>query len=231
MKVKKVIKGILIAIVCILLVVLLLIAVMFIQQAIIDYEINDDYISVINDISYQTPMSVEGVNFIEQKISCGYACIEILSNWQGKDITEQTLFEDNGDMISISMGTGFLDEISKQFPKQKVTRHVNLKNSELLLAVYESLADGIPVPIEFAALRDTSDGQVWTLHFAIVTGMDLENDSITVQNPYAYEEKYTVDDFLKATRYSSYENMELVFKFGFAFTIFHKNTIYIIENK
>ena len=117
MKVKKVIKGILIAIVCILLVVLLLIVVMFIRQAIIDYKINDDYTSVVNDISYQTPVSVEGVNFIEQKISCGYACIEILSSWQGNDITEQTLFEDNGGMISTSMGTGFLDEISKQFPK------------------------------------------------------------------------------------------------------------------
>ena len=45
-----------------------------------------------------------------------------------------------------------------------------------------------------------------------------------------YEESYTVSDFLRATRYDSYENMTLPFSFGFAFGLFHKNTIYTIQN-
>ena len=96
--------------------------------------------------------------------------------------------------------------------------------------MYESLADGMPVNIEFAALRNVNGVEVWTLHFAVVTGLDLQNDIVIVQNPYGYEESYTVDKFLRATRYDSYENMELPFSFGFAFGLFNKNTIYTLKN-
>ena len=45
------------------------------------------------------------------------------------------------------------------------------------------------------------------------------------------QETYTVHDFIRATRYESYENMEWYFKIGFNMGLFHKNTIYIISNK
>lgn len=202
---------------------------MFIRQAFRDHRIDDDYASVLGDTVYQAPVSVDGVHFITQEISCGYANIEMLTNWQGRKITEEMLYEANGGKISTAMGTGFLDETTQQFPEWKITRHVNLTNSELLCTLHNSLADGMPVPIEFAALYDTGEGKVWTLHFGIVSGMDLENDTVTVQNPYGYEESYSVNDFLQATRYDSYENMELFYRFGFAFGMFHKNTVYTLQ--
>ena len=230
MKTRKVARKLLMTITCILLVTLLVIAGAFIRQEYISSKINDDYTMVLNNPIYQEPVSVDGVHFITQEISCGYAIIEMLSNWQNKEITEQFLFENNGNTISTSMGTGFLNEIEKQFPEWAITRHTDLTNSELLCAMHETLADGMPVPVEFAALRNVDGVEAWTLHFAVVTAMDLQNNIVIVQNPYGYEESYTVDSFLKATRYDSYENMELIFSFGFAFGLFHKNTIYTIQN-
>ena len=214
---------------CILLAALLIIAAAFIRLAYIRARINDDYTMVLDNPLYQEPVSVNGVHFITQKISCGYAVIEMLSDWQNKEITEQFLFENNGETISTAMGTGFLKEIEKQFPEWMIARHTNLTNSELLCAMHKSLRDGKPVIIEFAALRDANGVQVWTLHFAVVTAMDLRNDIIIVQNPYGYEESYTAASFLSAVRFDSYENMELPLSFGFAFGLFHKNTIYTIQ--
>ena len=230
MKPRKITRKLLITIACVLLAALSAIVVAFIRLSYITSKMNDDYTMVLNNPVYQEPVSVDGVHFITQEISCGYAIIEMLSNWQNKEITEQFLFESNGNTISTAMGTGFLNEVEKQFPEWTITRYTNLSNSDLLSSMHESLASGMPVIIEFAALRDVNDEKVWTLHFAVVTAMDLHNDLIIVQNPYGYEESYTGDSFLRATRYDSYENMELPFSLGFAFGLFNKNTIYTLQN-
>ena len=226
----KILKVLLKFILGILLLFVFITIVMFVRQSFIKNKINNDYSEIINNESCKEPVSIENVSFIEQDISCGYAIIEMLSNWQNKNITEQSLYEENNQTISTAIGKGFLNEMEKQFSEWNTTRYVNLSNIEILEKMYNSLQSGMPVPIEFAALRNTDSGDVWTLHFGLVTGMDLSNDVITVQNPYGYEEKYSVDDFLCATRYDSYENMEIFFRFGFAFEMFHMNTIYIIQN-
>lgn len=228
---KKIGKGIVIGISSIILIAVVVSFAMFARQAYVSNNINDDHSSVVSNPVYQAPVSVEGISYIEQEISCGYALIEMLSSWQGKDITEQKLFDANDGAITTAIGSGFLDEMSKQFPEWDISQQVNLSNSDLLVAIHDSLSRGMPVPIEFAAQREVEGEKVWTLHFALVTAMDLSNDTIVVQNPYGYEETYSVDDFLRATRYDSYENMELFLKFGFAFGLFHENTIYLIHDK
>jgi hypothetical protein len=188
---------------------------------------NDDYSALLQKNAYPYT-EVTGVQVITQKISCGYACIEMLARWENKPITEESLLLQNDGTISTSMGSGFLDEMTRQFPEWNITRCVNIPNTDLLKSIYSSLENGFPVPIEFAA-KNTSSG--WTLHFGIVTGMDLNNNKIVVQNPYGYEETYTIKDFIHATRYESYEDMEWYFKAGFNMGLFHKNTIYIITSR
>jgi hypothetical protein len=188
----------------------------------------DDYSGLLLDSNYLQAVSVQGIQAIKQNVSCGYAVIEMLAKWKGKQITEQTLLSQNNGEISTSMGSGFLKEMNKQFPEWETTRYINISNTELLKNIHTSLENGFPVPIEFAA-KDTSDK--WTLHFAVVIAMDLGNNQITVQNPYGYEETYTTDNFIRATRYESYTDMEWYFKIGFNMGLFHKNTIYTIANK
>jgi hypothetical protein len=189
---------------------------------------DDDYSGVLKDSNYSQKVSVTGIQIIKQEVSCGYAIIEMLAKWKGKPITEKTLLSQNGGEISTSMGSGFLKEMNRQFPEWETTRYVNIPNTELLKNIYTSLKNGFPVPIEFAAKNTSSE---WTLHFAIVSAMDLGNNQIIVQNPYGYEETYNVQNFIRAIRYECYENMEWYFKAGFNMGLFNKNTIYIISNK
>ncbi|MBR5990583.1 MAG: hypothetical protein IK034_01945, partial [Bacilli bacterium] len=41
-----------------------------------------------------------------------------------------------------------------------------------------------PVAIEWAAKYEDE----WTLHFSVVSGLDLSNDKVTIYNPYGYIE-------------------------------------------
>jgi hypothetical protein len=189
---------------------------------------SDDYTHLVHNSAYPA-VGVTGVRAIKQEVSCGYACIEMLAAWQGNThITEASLLAQNDGDISTAMGSGFLREMTRQFPAWEVTRCVNVTNTELLESAYASLKNGFPVPVEFAAKN--TDGQ-WTLHFGIVTAMDFVNSKVVVQNPYGYEETYTVQDFIRATRYECYEDMEWYFQAGFNMGLFHKNTIYLIANK
>lgn len=227
---KKIVKRGLIILMSVIIVISLIVIAMFIKQAIIDNRIDDDISLVYTNEKYKTPVSVNGIEVIKQDVSCGYACIELLALWQGKDITENTLFAQNDGKITTAMGNGFVNEVNEQFPEFHTSKYSNLTNSELLDKVYKSLEKGIPVPFEFAALYSDDGKDVWTLHFAIITAMDVNADEITISNPYGYTETYTLKEFLQSTRYDSYENMEFFFKVGFAAGVFKKNTIYIIEN-
>ncbi len=143
----------------------------------------DDCSSVYRDQKYSTPVFVDGVNVIKQDVSCGYAVIEMFSDWCGKDVTENSLYSEYGKVIT-STGKKFAAEMNKQFPEYKTALHKYLKNSQLIDTVYDNLAKGMPVPFEWAALY----GDSWTLHYSLVVGMDIPADKITIANPYGYIE-------------------------------------------
>ena len=187
----------------------------------------DDYSGITHDPKYHEAVSVENVKLVKQNISCGYAVIEMFAKWAGKeDITEQSLYDIYNTVVT-STGDSFEKEMNKQFPEYKTTMYRYLKNSELLDKVYTSLAQNIPVPFEWAAKNEDE----WTLHYSLITAMDAPNDLIVIQNPYGYEERITIKEFLNRTSFEAYENMPLFIKLGFAFDIFDKNTVFISERK
>lgn len=184
----------------------------------------DDYSSVYENEKYQKPIMIEGINVIEQNVSCGYAVIEMFSSWNGSQITEQSLYDQYGKVVT-STGKAFCQEMNKQFPDHHTTMYRYLKNSELIDQIYENLSDGIPVPIEWAALYDDE----WTLHYSLVIGADIPGDKITIANPYGYYEEIDVEELLNRTSFQSYENMPLFLRLGFAFGVFEKNTIFRVQ--
>lgn len=229
MKSNNIRKRVLIITVIILGVLALAFGGLFVKQAILDAIINDDISAVYPSSKYQVPVSVDGVQVIKQQVTCGYASIEMVSKWAGTPVTEQELEKQYGDKIPTATEQGFCEEINRRIPAYTTTRYTNLTNTTLIDRVYNSLAAGRPVPFQFAALYREGDTAVWTLHYAVITGMDIPGDKVTVCNPYGYVETYTVKDFLKATRYESYQNMEFYFKLAFASGYFNKNTIYIMQ--
>ena len=61
--------------------------------------------------------------------------------------------------------------------------------------------------------------------------IDIPNGLITLANPYGYIEEIKIKEFINRTSFESYKNMPIYLKLGFAFGIFEKNTIFIVENK
>ena len=181
----------------------------------------DDYSSVFENEKYQTSILIDGVEVIRQDVSCGYAVLEMFSSWSGHSVTEKTLYDQYGKVVT-STGKAFCREMNKQFPEYTTTICKYLKNTELIDAIYENLSDGIPVPFEWAALY----GDEWTLHYSLIIGADIPADKIIVANPYGYYEELTVAEFLNRTSFEAYEKMPLFLRLGFAFGIFEKNTIF-----
>ena len=211
-------------------------AALIIRQNVVDIMINDNVSAMTHNVKYRNKVKIIGVPVIKQEISCGYACIEMLSEYLGGNgaLTEEILYERNGNKITTSTNDGLYKEMQKRLPDYKITQHKNLKNSELIDMIYESLTNGMPVIFSYAAfdttLDDAKDNPEWTLHYGIAVGMNIPGNEITVNNPYGYTETYGISDFLKATRFESYDNMEFYLKLGFGAGIFSKNTVYIIED-
>ena len=185
----------------------------------------DDYSSVYENEKYQTPIMIDGVNVIRQDVSCGYAVLEMFSSWSGHSVTEKSLYDQYGKVVT-STGKAFCKEMNKQFPEYTTTICKYLKNTELIDAVYENLSNGIPVPFEWAALY----GDEWTLHYSLIIGADIPADRITVANPYGYYEELTVSELLNRTSFEAYEKMPLFLKLGFAFGFFEKNTVFRVQD-
>ena len=184
---------------------------------------SSDYAYLLEDDKYSQKVSVDGVELVTQHISCGYATIEMMSAYYGNRITEDQLSEKNSGAISTSSSNGFLKEINSSISSKNFAKHTYLKNDVLLKEIHDSLKNSNPVAIEWAALYE---GQ-WTLHFSIVTGLDISNDEVTVYNPYGYIENINVKEFISRTTFQSYKNMPLFLAFGFAYGAFDKNTIFI----
>lgn len=224
MKRKALLKGIGMIMAIIIGILICIIVVAFISLQARTKAILDDCSEIHNNKKYATPVYVDGIDVITQDVSCGYAVIEMFSTWTGKSITEESLYNEYGKVVT-STGNAFCEEMNKQFPEYTTSMHKYLSNTELIDKVYDSLSKGIPVPIEWAALYEDE----WTLHYSLIVGADIPNDKITIANPYGYYEELSVNDFLDRTSFEAYDNMPLYLKLGFAFGIFEKNTIFLVQ--
>ena len=182
-----------------------------------------DNSSVFTNDKYKTPVYVDGVEVITQDVSCGYACIQMFSAWNGGSVTEKSLYDTYGKVIT-STGKKFCCEMNKQFPEYKTTMHKYVRSAELIDLMYDNLAAGIPAPFEWAAKY----GDEWTLHYSLLVGMDIPNNKVTIANPYGYIEEITVEELLSRTSFEAYENMPLFFRMAFAIGIFEKNTVFTV---
>jgi hypothetical protein len=180
-----------------------------------------DHAYLKNDTNYSTKVEVEGLELVTQHVSCGYASIEMISTFYGSPVTEDELDARNGAISTASTG-GFLEEINKCIPSKTFEEHTYLKNDELLKNIYDSLKNNNPVAIEWAAKYENE----WTLHFSVVSGLDLSQNKVTVYNPYGYIENIGTEEFLSRTTFDAYENLPLFLNFGFAYGAFHKNAIF-----
>ena len=204
-------------------VLLLVIIIPFIVLAIKTSSLKSDYAYLKEDANYSTKVEVEGINLVTQHVSCGYASIEMISEYYGNKVTEDDLDAKNG-AISTSSSKGFLNEANQSIQSKEFMMSTYLKNDVMLKEIYDSLKKGNPVVIEWAAKYEDE----WTLHFSVVTALDIKNDNVTIYNPYGYIENIKIDEFINRTTFNAYEKMPGFLSFGFAFGAFGKNTIFYV---
>ncbi len=217
-------KKILIIAIVIIVLLCLVIAIPFINVIVKTNNINTDYSYLKEDSGYNKKVEVTNIELVSQKVSCGYASIEMVSSFYNEKVTEEEL-DSRNKKISTSSSKGFLEEINKSITSKTFVMKSYLKNDDFLKEIYNSLKNNNPVVIEWAALYEDE----WTLHFSVVTGLDLSNDLVTIYNPYGYIENIGVDEFISRTSFKAYSNMPLFLKFGFAFGAFKKNTCFYAE--
>lgn len=184
--------------------------------------IKNSYTYLKDDPVYSKKQEVTGVELAKQKISCGYATIEMMSSFYENKVTEKELSDKNKGSITTQTSDGFLKELRKTIPEQKFVKHSYLNNDVLLKEIVIALSDNRPVALEWAAKYENE----WTLHFSLISAIDIKNDNITIYNPYGYIESITINEFISRTTFESYKNMPLFLNFGFAFGAFEKNTIF-----
>ncbi|MCR5692864.1 MAG: hypothetical protein K6G74_02705, partial [Bacilli bacterium] len=109
-----------------------------------------DYAYLKDDEDYCVRVEAGALELVTQHVSCGYATIEMISTFYGSPVTEDELDARNG-AISTSSTGGFLEEINKCIPSMTFEEHTYLKNDELLKSIHDSLMNGNPVAIEWAA--------------------------------------------------------------------------------
>ena len=203
----------------------LAVAIPFVAFGIRSANLKADYANLKEDKTYSTKVEVEGLNLVEQHVSCGYASIEMISDFYGNKVTEDDLNQKNNGGVSTSSSQGFLNEINASIPGHKFTMSKYLRSDVLLKEICISLKNNNPVAIEWAAKYENE----WTLHFSVVSALDLANDNVTIYNPYGYIENISVDEFISRTSFEAYSNIPLFLQFGFAFGAFDKNTIFHAE--
>ena len=183
--------------------------------------LKNDYEYLITDPNYYERVSTS-ISLKKQDISCGYATIEMMSEYYGDKVEEIELAKRNHGNITTSSSNGFLKEINKTITSKTFIKRSYLKNDELLKEIYASLKNENPVAIEWAAQYEGE----WTLHFSVVTAIDFPCDDITIYNPYGYTEDLSLKEFIDRTSFKAYKNMPLFLGFGFAYGEFEKNAIF-----
>ena len=121
--------------------------------------------------------------------------------------------------------TNCFGNFSKSISSKEFEKYYYLKNDELLKHIHDALANGNPVALEWAAKYE----EEWTLHFSLITSLDIVSDNVTVYNPYGYIENITIDEFIGRSSFEAYKNIPLFLNFGFAFGAFEKNTIFFAK--
>lgn len=183
--------------------------------------LNADYSYLRSNSNYKDKVELTGLELVTQHVSCGYATIEMISSFYGNKVTEDDLDARN---IAVSTQTseGFLGEINKSIPSHNFVKRSYLKHDALLKEVHDAIKDNKPVALEWAAKYENE----WTLHFSVVSAIDLGSDKVTIHNPYGYIENIEVKEFIDRTSFKAYKGMPLFYNYAFAFGMFDKNTIF-----
>jgi hypothetical protein len=208
--------------VCVALIVCVLITVgMMVYQSVTEVLINDNAQALTRRAKYNNYARIRGLHtHAGEESSQGYGSIELLARYFG--LEEAPVPEKNKENRN---NREFRLELQRIFPDYNITQHSNLKNTELVDLIYDSLAAGNPVIIFHAAETGGEDSE---MRYSAVIGVDLPRNRITLSDPHGTTARYTLDDFVRSSRLEGYDT-SFYQRLLFAFRIYSKNTVFIVD--
>lgn len=200
---------------------------MIINQTVTDAISNDNASILLNKDKYKNSVWMRKLHTEAEEIHKGYASIELIANYFGEEIpVPENPEKDN------RTNSEFRAELKRVFPQYKIKEYSNLENSKLISTIYDSLAAGNIVILFHSVKKPEKDAQnatEWEMRYTVVIGMDLLKDRITLNDPYGYTLNYSLESLITSARFENYD-MEFYESLAFAFKLYSKNKIYVINS-
>ena len=207
---------------CVLLVFVLLVCGGFwAKDLALNFFTDDSYATIYQSTQYAAPVACTGVSFTDATGGDGYAAAQIVCARLGAPIAEDA-FAETGE-------TPFPSEVAAcmetALSAERVQLRTGLSNRDLLVCIYESLQAGRPVIVLLAG----ENGGETQLQYALVTALSAEADTVSLLRPGSSEETCSIEEFLAATRFETYDDMPFTVKLGLTFGSWSRNTAIFAE--
>lgn len=207
---------------CVLLVFVLLVCGGFwAKDLALNFFTDDSYATIYQSTQYADPVACTGVSFTDATGGDGYAAAQVVCARLGAPIAEDA-FAETGE-------TPFPSEVAAcmetALSAERVQLRTGLSNRDLLVRIYESLQAGRPVIVLLAG----EDGGETQLQYALVTALSAEADTVSILRPGSGEETCSIEEFLAATRFETYDDMPFTVKLGLTFGSWSRNTAIFAE--
>jgi len=198
---------------------------MIISQNVLDALSNDSASALVRRAKFNEPIRIGALQTSLEEVSVGYASIELIARFVGM---EETPVPHRG--RERWSNSEFYAELRRVFTQYEIIKHANIRNTELVDTIYDALSAGNPV-IAFRAVEifddDESEGR-WEMRYDVVIGVDLPRDRITLNDPHGFVTRISLSEFIRSVRFQEYE-MSLFEILAFAYRLYQRNTIYIID--
>ena len=226
----KVLKFLIISLCTAVTVCFLLTVGLMVYQSVADFLNNDNTQAIARKAKYNSLARVRGMQQTGIETHKGYKSIEMIARYFGFEETPEPIKNKE-----YRTNREFFEELQGVFYENTVTKYSNLKNSELIDLIYDSLTLENPVIIFHAGkTQDTSEaeenGAGFEMRYSLVMGVDLPNNRITLSDPEGTILRYTLDEFIRSARFEYYET-NFFETMAFTFRIYAKNTVFIIEKE
>ncbi|MGN0479545.1 MAG: hypothetical protein ACI4GO_08935 [Hominenteromicrobium sp.] len=208
----------------ILLLVLLLVSGGFwLKSAVSDFLADDTYASLAQSTLYAEGVRCRTVTLDADALPDGYAAAQAVCTQLGYPITDRSGFVKTEDQLIFASEVA--DCMAPAMPDAQIQVANGLSNRDLLIRIHESLSADRPVIV----LLSENSAEGVCLQYAVVTGMNAEQDTVTVVNPNSGEIQYTMEEFIDATRFKTYTKMPFQVRLALTFGSLSRNTAVFVE--
>ncbi|MCK4714153.1 MAG: hypothetical protein KAT35_01140 [Candidatus Aenigmarchaeota archaeon] len=161
-------------------------------------------------------------------LTCGYSAISMLSSFLGKGVREDEIPKGFSFRMIKGLAASQFIKGFEHYVQGYSMELVTPERKDISGVILKQLKKGLPVPFLFST-ENPLDNDTMYPHYSIATGMDTEKKIITFANPFGYEEKLKMQDFLDKLEFKNYENIPFKFRFGLFTGMLKKRSVFIIS--